>query len=201
MKMVGKVTFWVFVTVVMVVEVTALRLSDFRQSDEVESDDYDTYFYEDVDSNDESDHRDYLSELSAPSFADDLHDLLANIEEMEWKRIDNLDLIDDAEDEILEMVQLNQISEVEVVGRGLLKYTFGKRVWGNISLRTFNSFHFDLKKKTIRTTLGDTVIAVNATNNAWPRAHDVKYNITYPAAGIGRNLTYVEIQVNQVKIC
>lgn len=49
---------------------------------------------------------------------------------------------------------------------------------------------------------GDNVIGFDAKNRTWTRAQDVRVNITYPAAGVvGRKLTFIGIEVNQVKIC
>ncbi|XP_037026520.1 uncharacterized protein LOC119067559 [Bradysia coprophila] len=85
-----------------------------------------------------------------------------------WNEIDNLELIDYTQDD--QFVEMVQHSEVH----GVMMYTLGKRV------------------------RGDKLVASSAKNQTWAQYQDIKSNMTYPANGVvGRNLTYVEIQVNQ----
>ncbi|KAG4075883.1 hypothetical protein HA402_003709 [Bradysia odoriphaga] len=98
-----------------------------------------------------------------------LFNIQTSSDEEKWNEIDNLELIDYTQDD--QFVEMVQHSEVH----GIMMYTLGKRV------------------------RGDKLVASSAKNQTWSQYQDIKSNMTYPANGvIGRNLTYVEIQVNQI---
>lgn len=46
--------------------------------------------------------------------------------------------------------------------------------------------------------LGDNLVGHGAKNQTWPIQQNVGVTLTYPASGLGKQVTYVAIQVDQV---
>lgn len=76
-----------------------------------------------------------------------------------------------------------------------IKYKLGSRVPGqSIELNIFflyNSIKLDCLS-------GDKLIASNSISQQWTAAQNVTQNLTYPRAGAGAVITYVEVVVDQV---
>lgn len=51
------------------------------------------------------------------------------------------------------------------------------------------------QKKTVS---GDSLVGVASKNQSWPQMQNVAITLTYPSSGIGRQVTFVAIQVAQV---
>ncbi|KAJ6640121.1 hypothetical protein Bhyg_12870 [Pseudolycoriella hygida] len=91
-----------------------------------------------------------------------------DIRDEDDEKWNEIDNLDFVEDSVTEIVEPQPV-EVE----GSIRYTLGSRVHG------------------------DRVVGTRSQNIKYPRIMDVRANMTYPISGIGKNLTYVTIQVNQ----
>lgn len=81
-------------------------------------------------------------------------------------------------DEIDDFIQLHpriyvdQLTKTNVNGR--IQYTLGARI------------------------ANDNLVAHNAKNQTWPTLQNVAVTLTYPTSGVGKQVTFVAIQVDQV---
>lgn len=87
--------------------------------------------------------------------------------------------------------------------RGQINYVLGSRVNGTLDFKikptnqqTDQPKHNTHSGQTLF--LGDVLVAHGAKNQPLPSVQDVALTITYPASGLGAQVTYVAIQVDQV---